>query len=106
VRLKEFTQSFFEAIHVQGRRLRDVESIGRFLSQHGVDADEFEKAYNSFYVETKIKRSSQLVRDYGSRAVPTIIVNGKYRITASSAGGYEQVLKLMNQLAQQEKSSS
>lgn len=97
---------FFEAIHVQGRRLRDVESMGRFLSQHGIDTDEFEKAYNSFYVETKIKRSSQLVRDYGSRAVPTIIVNGKYRITASSAGGYEQVLKLMSQLVKQEENSS
>ena len=96
---------FFDAIHVQGRRLRDVESMGRFLSQHGIDVDEFEKAYNSFYVETKIKRSGQLVRDYGSRAVPTVIVNGKYRISASSAGGYEQMLNLINQLAQQEESS-
>ncbi len=97
---------FFEAIHVQGRRLRDIESIARFLSQHGIDEDDFQKAYDSFYVETKVKRSNQLMRDYGSSAVPTVIVNGKYRITAGSAGGYEQVLKLVNQLAQQEESSS
>lgn len=92
----------FEAIHVQGRRLRDLESMSRFFSQHGIDADEFKKAYDSFYVETKIKRSSQLVRQYGSNAVPAVIINGKYRTSAGDAGGYEQMLKLIDVLAKQE----
>ena len=56
----------------------------------------------SFYVETKIKRSNQLVRQYGSSSVPTVIINGKYRSTASDAGNYEQLLKLVNHLAKQE----
>lgn len=93
---------FFEAIHEQGRRLRDMDSMARFLTQHGIDADEFKKAYDSFYVETKIKRSNQLVRQYGSSSVPTMIIHGKYRSTASDAGGYERLLLLVNQLSQQE----
>ena len=93
---------FFEAIHVQGRRLRDVESMTRFLSQHNVDAEKFKSAYDSLYVETKINRSGQLVKQYGSSSVPTIIINGKYRTSASDAGGYENVLKLVNMLAEQE----
>ena len=92
----------FEAIHEQGRRLRDMDSMARFLSQHGIDADEFKKAYDSFYVETKIKRASQLVRQYGSNSVPAIIVNGKYRSTASDAGNYDKLLQLVDQLAEQE----
>ncbi len=92
----------FEAIHAQGRRLRDVESMSRFLSQHGVDAEEFKKAYDSFYVETKIKRADQLSRQYGATSVPAVIVNGKYRTNASSAGGYEKVLELIEILAKQE----
>ncbi len=92
----------FEAIHVQGRRLRDLESMARFLSQHGIDAEEFKKAYDSFYVETKIKRAGQLVREYGSSSVPTIIVNGKYRTSAGDAGGYESLMKLINYLVKQE----
>ena len=92
----------FEAIHVQGRKLRDMDSMARFFSQHGIDADEFKKAYDSFYVETKIKRSNQLVREYGSSSVPTVIINGKYRSTASEAGNYEQLLKLVDHLARQE----
>ncbi len=93
---------FFEAIHVQGRRLRDVESMTRFLSQHNVDAEKFKSAYDSLYVETKINRSAQLVRQYGSSSVPTIVINGKYRTSASDAGGYENLLQVINHLAQQE----
>jgi thiol:disulfide interchange protein DsbA len=97
---------FFEAIHVQGRRLTDVESMARFLSQHDVDAEKFKSAYNSMYVETKIKRSNQLVRQYGASSVPTVIVNGKYRSTASDAGGYENLIRLINLLAEREKADS
>lgn len=93
---------FFEAIHVQGRRLRDVESMTRFLSQHDVDAEKFKSAYDSLYVETKINRSGQLVRQYGSSSVPTIIVNGKFRTTASDAGGHENMLRVIDYLSQQE----
>lgn len=93
---------FFEAIHVQGRRLRDVESMARFLSQHDVDAEKFKSAYDSLYVETKINRSGQLVRQYGSSSVPTVIINGKFRTSARDAGGFENVLRVINMLAEQE----
>jgi len=93
---------FFEAIHVQGRRLRDVESMARFLSQHDVDAEKFKSAYDSLYVETKINRSGQLVRQYGSSSVPTVIINGKYRTSAGDAGGHENVIRVINMLAEQE----
>ncbi len=93
---------FFEGIHEQGRRLRDMGSMARFLTQYGIDADQFKKAYDSFYVETKIKRSNQLIRQYGSSSVPTVIINGKFRSTARDAGSYDRLLQLVNQLAQQE----
>lgn len=93
---------FFEAIHTQGRRLRDVESIARFLSGHDVDAEKFKSAYNSLYVETKINRSGQLVRQYGSSSVPTVIINGKYRTSGRDAGGFENVLKIIDLLVEKE----
>jgi len=100
--LEKMHSIFFEAIHVQGRRLRDVESMARFLSQYDVDAEKFKSAYDSLYVETKINRSGQLVRQYGSSAVPTVIINGKYRTSASDAGSYENVLQVINMLAEKE----
>ena len=93
---------FFEAIHSQGRRLRDKESMARFLLQHGIDEEKFKSAYDSMYVETKIKRSEQIVRQYGVSSVPQVVINGKYRTSASDAGGYENLLHLVNMLAEQE----
>ena len=89
---------FFEAIHGQGRGLRDTASMSRFLAQHGIVADDFEKAYGSLYVETKLSHANQRIRQYGSSSVPTIIVNGKYRSTVSDAGGFQQLLELTNYL--------
>lgn len=97
---------FFEAIHVQGRRLRDMKSISRFLGQHGIDAGAFETAYRSASVSEQIQHSRQLARDAGASSVPTIIVNGKYRATAGDAGGYDLLLQLMDHLVLQETNSS
>lgn len=97
---------FFEAIHVQGRRLRDMKSISRFLGQHGIDTGSFEKAYSSSGVSEKIQYSRQLARDSGASSVPTIVVNGKYRSTASDAGGYDLLLQLIDHLVLQETNSS
>jgi thiol:disulfide interchange protein DsbA len=96
---------FFEAIHVQGRRLRDAESMSRFLSQHDVDVVKFKNAYDSMYVDTKIKRSGQLAQQYGASSVPQVIINGKYRTSASDAGGYENLIHVVNMLAEQESNS-
>jgi len=46
-----------------------------------------------------------LVRQYGSSSVPTVIINGKYRTSASDAGGFENVLGVINVLAEQEASA-
>lgn len=93
---------FFEAIHTQGRRLRDVESMARFLSQHDIDAEKFKSAYDSMYVETKIKRSDQIVRQYGASSVPQVIINGKYRTSARDAGGFENVMRVVDMLISKE----
>lgn len=92
----------FEAMHVQGRHLRDVKSMSRFLSQHGIDTEAFENAYDSSYVNEKMQHSSQFVRASKASSVPTVVINGKYRSTASAAGGYDLLLYLTDDLVQRE----
>jgi len=40
---------------------------------------------------------------YGVRGTPTVIINGKYRTSASLAGGYDNVVKVIQALAAQER---
>ncbi len=93
---------FFKAIHQQRRNLKSLDAMARFFAQHGVDEDKFRKAYNSFEVNVKFNTDKQRARQYGAQSVPTLIVNGKYRTSASMAGGHQEVLKVIDYLIAEE----
>lgn len=88
----------FDGIHEQGRALADLDSMARFLAANGIDETTFRENFNSFAVETKINRAKQLIRQYQVTGVPAVIVNGTFKTSASSAGGYTQVLEIVETL--------
>lgn len=92
----------FEAIHDQKRRMNDEASIMGLFNAHGVSSKDFKRVFNSFAVETKLRRAKDMGSRYGARGVPAIIVNGKYRTGAQTAGGNAKVFKVVNQLVKQE----
>jgi thiol:disulfide interchange protein DsbA len=49
-----------------------------------------------------MKRADELIKAYAVDGTPTIIVNGKYRLTPSSAGGYTQSIDLTQWLVSKE----
>ena len=78
--------------------MHNVGSMARFLGSHGIDEDKFREAFDSFAVETKINRAKQLIRDYKVTGVPAIIVDGTYKVTGSTAGGYPQLIGVIESL--------
>ncbi len=79
-----------------------IEDAAKFYAKYGVDPQEFVGVANSFTVNTKMKRADDLMKAYGVDSTPTMIVNGKYRFTASSAGGYAQSIELTQWLVAKE----
>lgn len=71
----------FKAWNVDNIDLSDEAKIADFVAQHGVDRAKFSAAYNSFTMSSKVARCNQMMRDYGIRGTPTLIVDGKYVIT-------------------------
>ncbi|MDH3690412.1 MAG: thiol:disulfide interchange protein DsbA/DsbL [Gammaproteobacteria bacterium] len=88
--------AFFNAIHAQKRQFRTPQDLAEFAAEHGVDKKQFLDAYNSFAVDTKLRHAQSMVRKYETTGVPTIIVDGKYRATASMAGNQETLMRLVN----------
>lgn len=77
--------------------------IARFYERlTKVPADKFVAASKSFSVETDIKRSEALIRSYLADSTPTLVVNGKFRLQPTSAGGAQQAVDLTLWLVQQE----
>jgi protein dithiol oxidoreductase (disulfide-forming) len=50
-----------------------------------------------------VERADELTRRYRVEATPSVVVNGKYVTTASMAGGFDQLIDLIEALAQSER---
>jgi thiol:disulfide interchange protein DsbA len=73
-----------------------IENIGTFFAaKFGVKAEDFVATANSFAVNAKMKRADAQLKAYGVDSTPTLIVNGKYRFTATSAGSLDKVIPLI-----------
>ncbi len=88
--------SFFDELHKRKNRIRNKEQLIPFLEANGVPKDRFFDTYDSFAVDSKVRHSQLMSGKYATTGVPTMIVDGKYRATATSAGGHEKLMDLVN----------
>jgi thiol:disulfide interchange protein DsbA len=71
----------------------------KWAADHGVSADDFAKAYNSFSVNTDMRRAEELTNRYHVQGVPFIVVNGKYTTDVAQAGGEAKLIDLISDLS-------
>ena len=95
----------FEAIHVKRKNLSKPSIIADFLEASGVEPETFAKVFNSFGVRMSLQQAEARGRAYRASGVPTLIVNGKYRIEARGAGSTREMLKVAEFLIQLERES-
>jgi len=79
-----------------------IDDVAKFYAKFGVKAEEFVGTANSFTINTKMKRADELIRAYEVDSTPTLVVNGKYRLTPITAGGYPQAVELTQWLVSKE----
>ena len=82
--------------------LPTIEDIAKFYAKYGVKPEDFVGTANSFAVNTKMKRADAQIKAYAVDSTPSIVVNGKYRVTAASAGGFDKIPALVAYLIGQE----
>lgn len=90
----------FDAIHNQHRKLDSLAALADFFAEQGVNKEIFYKTFNhSFFVHTQSQRSAIMPDRYGITGVPTLIVDGRYRLNAQMAGGSnENMLKILDEV--------
>ena len=98
-------QAFFNAIHIDGRRMVREGDIQRFFEQFGVAEADFEREWEGFGVNSRLQQTDSRLTAYGINGVPAFIVNGKYRITETTAGGQAQLFEVINYLVEKEKNA-
>ena len=99
----EVHRPLFEAIHDEGRVLATREALMVFFGDFGVADEEFASVYDSFAVESLLRKSITMQERYGIQGTPSVVVNGKYWTSGRIAGSYDNVIRVVRALAERER---
>lgn len=94
-------RDFYDELHQRGNDVYNVSGLVEFVAGHGVEPEAVRDAFDSFAVDANVRNAAQVFSKYGATGVPTMIIDGRYRATVSSAGGHTQLLELINFLVDQ-----
>lgn len=102
-KLDEAHLAVFEAMHNDKNQLANEAAMIKLLEPYGITEQEFKRAWSSFGVKSKMDQAARLAKSYRATGVPTLIVNGKYRIEGGMAGGFEGMLNIAEFLIEKER---
>lgn len=95
---EQLHDEFFDAIQNKKQKLETEDQLAKFFVVHGIEEQAFRTNYNSFLVDTKMRKAKSMAPRYGIRSVPTIIIDGKYKTNASIAKGQNNITVVIDQL--------
>jgi protein dithiol oxidoreductase (disulfide-forming) len=83
--------------------LPDIEDVARVYNRiSGVAVKTFIDASKSFAVDVRMRTDDALVLAYHVDGTPTFIINGKYRISGTSAGSMQRMIEIARWLVAKE----
>ena len=92
----------FDEIHKNKKRLNTMDALADFVAKNGVDRAKFIEEYNSFAVDGLVRKALKKLRAYNIDGVPTLAVNGKYKVSGRMAGSHRKMIEIMNYLIKKE----
>ena len=102
---EEMHPVIFQAINVDRKRLASEDALADLFAAHGVDREDFSRAYNSFGVDSQVRQANARARSARITGTPEMMVNGKYRITTRKAGSQANMLRIADYLIEKERAS-
>ena len=100
--VEDYHGKIFSEIHKNKKRLNKKELMVDFLVKQGVDKKKLLAEYDSFATDGMVRKTKKKQQAYRIQGVPTVIVNGKYMVSGSMAGSYENMIKIINHLVEKE----
>lgn len=88
----------FQAIHQQKKPLFTRKEIIKWAVSQGLDEAKFTSTFDSFGVDAKVRRATELSNLYKVQATPSFSVGGKYLTSPAMTGSYEGSLAVVRDL--------
>lgn len=86
--------AIFRVIHVDRQTLGTVDGLAKLFEEAGVSRDDFDRVFDGFEVDTKMRVADQRIRKYAVTSVPTVIVDGRWRVLGRSSN--EETLRIIS----------
>ena len=96
----------FKALHEQGSmpiQNASNQEIAAFYAKYGANPKVFAQTMDSPAVEAQLQRSRQFAMDTGIEGTPTMVVNGKYRVTGRN---FDETLRTTDYLVARERAAA
>lgn len=95
--LNKTHHALFNALHVDETLPRNasIDQIAAFYGKLGLDAAKMKASMQGFVVGAKLVKARDFAIRSGLEGTPTLIVNGKYRVTGRN---YDEQLRIASQL--------
>ncbi len=100
---EEYGDKVFAAIHDEKNRMDSLDKITAVLTKAGVDKKAFTETWESFSVQTRMRKATSMAATYKIESVPSVVVNGAYLTSPSTAGGNQALLQVLDHLIAQER---
>ena len=95
----------FYAIHVEKQTLNTADLVTAWAQKQGIDKAKFTELYNSFPVNMKARKATQLQEAFMVDGVPALGVDGRYYTSGSLAGNMARALTVTDHLLSLARSS-
>jgi protein dithiol oxidoreductase (disulfide-forming) len=108
----DLVEKAFDTIHQDNNPLIGTDKLGSAIDEqdtfskqldwaksNGIDPTAFTTAYNSLGVKTELQHAQDITDRYHVEGVPFVAVGGKYSTDVGKAGGHEQLIQLIDDLA-------
>lgn len=102
--LDKLHDKVYYAIHQQQLNLMDRTVLLKWIGEQGVDTTKFEATFDSFSVNTKVQRATQMTRNYRIPGTPYLIIGGRYltgpSMSVSADGNFDhnRLMQVLNEL--------
>ena len=88
----------FYAIHVEKQTLNTADLVAAWAQKQGIDKAKFTELYNSFPINLKARKATQLQDAFKVDGVPALGVDGRYYTSGSLAGTMPRALVVTDHL--------
>ncbi|SMC27538.1 thiol:disulfide interchange protein DsbA [Andreprevotia lacus DSM 23236] len=99
----KYQQAVFNAIQKDGLELRRDDTLFDWAKKQGIDVAKFKANYNTFSTAQQLKQLDDMGRTYAIEGVPTLIINGKYKVSGREDAG---ALDVVNELLAKERAAA